>query len=70
MTLKDVKPYVQCKTAKNWQTRWQNHKDAAKKFIQVVNPNKIKYMKKISRKNLGIIIKAITELVMVYCIVF
>ena len=39
-TLKDLKHYVQCKTAKNWQTRWQKHKGAAKNMIQVVNPNK------------------------------
>ena len=33
---------------------------AAKNFIQVVNPNKIKYMKKMSKKNLGVIFQAIT----------
>ena len=60
MTLKDVKHYVQRKTAKNWQSRWQSHMGAAKNFIQVVNPNKIKYMKKMSKKNLGIIFQAIT----------
>ena len=41
VTLKDVKHFVQCKTGKEWQTRWQNHMEAAKNFIQVVNPNKI-----------------------------
>ena len=41
VTLKDVKHFVQCKTAKVWQTRWQNYMGAAKKFIQVVNPNKM-----------------------------
>ena len=60
VTLKDVKHFVQCKTAKVWQTRWQNHKGAARKFIQVVNPNKMKYMKKMSKKNLGVIVQAIT----------
>ena len=55
VTLKDVKHFVQCKTTKEWQTRWQNHTGAAKNFIQVVNPNKIKYMKKMSKKNLGVI---------------
>ena len=59
-TLKDVKHFVQCKTANEWQTRWQNHMGAAKNFIQVVNPNKIKYMKKMSKKNLGVIFQAIT----------
>ena len=34
---------------------------AAKNFIQVVNPNKIKYMKKMSKKNLGVIFQAITS---------
>ena len=33
VTLKDVKHFVQCKTAKEWQTRWQNHMGAAKNFI-------------------------------------
>ena len=60
VTLKDVKHFVQCKTAKEWQTRWQRHMGAAKNFIQVVNPNKIKYMKKMSKKNLGVIFQAIT----------
>ena len=60
MTLKDVKHFVQCKTAKIWQTRWQNHLGAARKFIQVVNPNKMKYMKKMSKKNLGVVLQAIT----------
>ena len=60
MTLKDVKHFVQCKTTKEWQTRGQNHKGAAKNFIQVVNPNKMKYMKKMSKKNLGVIFQAIT----------
>ena len=46
VTLKDVKHFVQCKTAKAWQTRWQNYMGAAKKFIQVINPNKMKYIKK------------------------
>ena len=60
MTLKDVKHFVQCKTAKAWQTRWQNYRGAAKKFIQVINPNKMKYIKKMSKKNLGTIFQAIT----------
>ena len=60
VTLKDVKHFVQCKTAKVWQTRWQNYKGAAKKFIQVINPNKMKYIKKMSKKNLGTIFQAIT----------
>ena len=60
VTLKDVKHYVQCKTAKEWQARWQSPMGAAKNFIQVVNPNKIKYMKKKSKKNLGVISQAIT----------
>ena len=60
VTLKDVKHFVQCKTAKTWQARWQNHMGAARKFIQEVNPNKMKYMKKMSKKNLGIIFQAIT----------
>ena len=60
VTLKDVKHIVQCKTAKIWQTRWQNYKGAAKKFIQVINPNKMKYIKKMSKKNLGTIFQAIT----------
>ena len=51
--LKYVKLYVQCKTAKEWQARWQNHMGAAKNFIQVVNPNKIKCMKKMSKKEFG-----------------
>ena len=55
-TLKDVKHFVQCKTA----IEWQNHTGAAKNFIQVVNPNKIKYMKKMSKKNLGVIFQAVT----------
>ena len=33
---------------------------AAKNFIQVVNLNKIKYMKKMPEKNLGVIFQAIT----------
>ena len=33
---------------------------AAKNFIQVVHPNKINYMNKMSKKNLGSIIQAIT----------
>ena len=41
VTLKDVKHFVQGKTAKEWQNRRQSHKGAAKNFIQVVNPNKI-----------------------------
>ena len=57
-TFKDVKHYVQCKKAKEWQTSWQSHMGAAKNFIQVVNPNKIKYMKKMSKKNLGVIFQA------------
>ena len=60
VTLKDVEHYVQCKIAKNWQLRWQSHMGAAKNFIQVVNPNKIKYMKKMSKKNLGVILQSIT----------
>ena len=60
VTLKDVKHFVQCKTAKAWQTRWQNYNGAAKKFIQVINPNKMKYIKKMSKKNLGVIFQAIT----------
>ena len=60
VTLKDVKHFVQCKTAKEWQTRWQNHKGAAKNFIQIVNLNKMKYMKKMSKKNLGVVYQAIT----------
>ena len=60
LTLKDVKHFVQGKTAKEWQNRWQNHKCAANNFIQVVNPKKIKYMKKMSKKNLGVIFQAIT----------
>ena len=60
VTIKDVKHFVQCKTAKEWQTRWQNHMGASKNFIQVVNPNKIKYTKKMSKKNLGVIFQAIT----------
>ena len=39
VTLKDVKHFFQCKTAKEWKTRWQNHMRVAKKFIQVVNLN-------------------------------
>ena len=57
MTLKDVKHFVQCKTAKAWQTRWQNHKGAARKFIQVVNPNKMKYIKRCPRRILGLSFK-------------
>ena len=60
VTLKDVKHYVQCKTAKNWHLKWQSHMGAAKNFIQVVNPDKIKYMKKMSKKNLGVIFQSIT----------
>ena len=60
MTIKDVTHFFQCKTAKEWQTRCQNHMGAAKIFIQVVNPNKIKYMKKMFKKNLGVIFQAIT----------
>ena len=60
VTLKDVKHFVQCKTAKEWQIRWQNHMGAAKNFIQVVDSNKIKYMNKMSKKNLGVIFQAIT----------
>ena len=60
VTLKDVKHFIQCKTAKIWQTRWQNHTGAAKKFIREVNPNKMKFMKKMSKKNLGVIFQAIT----------
>ena len=59
--LKDVKHYVQCKTAKNWQLKWQSHMGAANNFIQVVNPNKIKHMKKMSKKNLGVIFQSITS---------
>ena len=58
--VKDVKHHVQCKTAKEWQARWQSHMGAAKNFIQVVNPNKIKYMKKMSKKNLGVIFQSRT----------
>ena len=32
VTLKDVKHFVQCKTAKTWQTRWQNHMGAAREI--------------------------------------
>ena len=46
VTLKDVKHFIQCKTAKIWQTRWQNHMGAARKFIREVKPNKMKFMKK------------------------
>ena len=60
VTLKDVKHYVQCKTASKWQLRWQSHMGAAKNFIQVDNPYIIKYMKKMSKKNLGVIFQAIT----------
>ena len=60
VTLQDVKHFVQCKTAKVWQTRWQNYMGAAKKFIQEINPNNMKYIKNMSKKNLGIIFQAIT----------
>ena len=33
---------------------------AAKNFIQMVNPIKIRYMKKMSKKNLGVVCQAIT----------
>ena len=33
---------------------------AAEKFIQLINPNKMKYIKKMSKKNLGVIFQAIT----------
>ena len=69
VALKDVKHFVQCKTAKEWQTRWQNHKGTAKNFIRVVNPNKIKYMKKMSKKNLGVIFQAITAVTVYLAII-
>ena len=56
VTLKDVKHFVQCKTAKEW----QNHTGAAKNFIREVNLNEIIYMKKMSKKNLGDFFQAIT----------
>ena len=59
VTLKDVKQFVQCKTAKAWQNRWQNHKGAAKNFIRKVDRNKIKYMKKMSKINLGVIFQGV-----------
>ena len=60
VTLKDVKHYVRCKTINEWHSRWQSHMGVAKNFTQVANPNKIKYMKKMSKNNLGVIFQAIT----------
>ena len=61
-TLNDLKVKIQERSLRIWRKRWSDDGPTyAKKFDLDVNPEKMKYIKKISQKNLGILVQAVSN---------